>query len=64
MKPINFSLHDKKRGYLRRQDMKEMTAKINPLLDTRPEDVPKESQFLLEFNRRKLERSNTHNKTY
>ena len=46
----NSSLHAKRRGYLRRQDMKEMMVKIKTLLDTRPDEVPTESKFLLEFD--------------
>merc|ERR1712153_124549 len=38
----NFSLHDKRRGYPRRQDMKEMMVKIESLLDTRLNEVPAE----------------------
>ena len=59
-----FSLHDKRRGYLRRQDMKEMMVKIKTLLGTRPDEILKDSQFLLEINHRKLARSNIHDKTY
>ena len=60
----NFSLHDKRRGYLRRQDMKEMMVKIESLLDTRPDEVPAESKFLLEFDHEDLARSNIHDQTY
>ena len=41
-----------------------MMVKVETLLDTRPDEVPKESQFLLEFNHGKLSQSNIHNKTY
>ena len=60
----NFSLHDKRRGYLRRQDMKEMMVKIETLLDTRPDEVSMESKFLLEFDHGRVARSNMHNQTY
>ena len=60
----NFSLHDKRRGYLRRQDMQEMMVKIETLLDTRPDEIPNYSQFFLEFDHEKLARSNIHDKTY
>ena len=43
-----------KRGYLRRQGMKEMMGTIKTLLDTRPDEIPKDSQFLLDINHRKL----------
>ena len=44
--------------------MKEMIVKIKTLLDTRPDEVPKESQFLLEFDHTNLAQSNLHDKTY
>ena len=44
--------------------MKEMMVKIENLLDTRPDEVPTESKFLLEFNHGKLAQSNMHNQTY
>ena len=44
--------------------MKEMMVKIETLLDTRPDEVPTESKFLLEFDHGKLARSNMHNQTY
>ena len=47
-----------------RQDMKEMIVKIKTLLDTRPDEIPKDSQFLLKFVHGKLARSNIHDKTY
>ena len=42
----NFSLQNKRRGCLRRQDTEEMMVKIEMLLDTRPDEILKESQFL------------------
>ena len=60
----NISLHDKTRGYLRRPDIKEMTVKIDMLLDIKPDEIPMDSQSLLEFNHRKLVQSNIHDKTY
>ena len=44
--------------------MKKMMVKIETLLDTRPDEIPKESQFLLEFNHGNLAQSNIHAKTY
>ena len=60
----HFSLHNKMRGYSRRQDTEEMMVKIETVLNIRPEETPKESQFLLEFDHGKLAQSNMHNKTY
>jgi hypothetical protein len=60
----NFSLHDEQKGYLRRKYMKGVMIKIETLLGTRPNEIPKESQFLLDFDHGKLTRSNIHNKTY
>ena len=44
--------------------MKEMIVKIETLLDTRPDEVPTERKFLLEFDHVKLSQSNIHDKTY
>ena len=41
-----------------------MVAKIKTLLDTRPDEVPTESKFLLEFDHGKLAQSNVHDETY
>ena len=41
-----------------------MTTKIEMLQDTRPDEVPIERKFLLEFDHRKLVQSNMHNQTY
>ena len=60
----NFSLNDKRRGYPRRQDTKVMMVKIETLLDTRPDEVPTESKFLLEFDHGTLAQSNMHDQTY
>ena len=49
---------------MRRQDMKERMVKIKTLLDTRPDEIPKDSQFLLEFDHGKLAQCNIHDKTY
>ena len=40
--------------------MKEMIVKIETLLDTRPDEIPKDSQFYLDFDHGKLEQSNIH----
>ena len=60
----NFFFHDKRRGYLKRQDMQEIMIKIETLLDTRPDEVPTEIKFLLEFDHGKLALSTIHNHTY
>ena len=39
-------------------------VKIETLLDTRPDEVPMESKFLLEFDHGKLEQFNLHDQTY
>jgi hypothetical protein len=46
----NFTLHDKTRGYLRLQQRKETLKEVDHLLDTNPDDIPKESQYLLELD--------------
>jgi hypothetical protein len=51
---LNFSLHDKQRGYLRRKDLKTIMVKIRSLLDIRPDEISKDSKFLLEFDPRSL----------
>ncbi len=43
----NFTLHDKTRGYLRLQRQKEALKEVDRLLDTNPDDIPKESQYLI-----------------
>ena len=60
----NFSLHDKQNGHLRRKDTKEIMVKIETLLNTRPNEIPEDSQYLLEFDHGRLERSNIHRKTH
>jgi hypothetical protein len=46
----NFTLHDKKRGYLRLQRRKEILKEVDHLLDMNTDDIPKESQYLLELD--------------
>jgi len=41
-----------------------MMAKIENLLESRPDEVPTESKFRLEFDHGKLARSNIHDQTY
>ena len=49
---------------MRRQDIKKMMVKIQTFLDTRPDETPKDSKFLLEFDHGKLSQYNIHDKTY
>ena len=56
----NFSLQDKRKGYLRKHDMNTLMVKIKTLLDTRSDEI----QFLLEFDHGKLARSNIHDNMY
>ncbi len=46
----NFTLHDKQRGYLRLMQRRELLREVDSLLNTLPEDIPVESQYLLELN--------------
>ncbi len=46
----NFTLHNKMRGYLRLQRQKEVLKEVDQLLDTNPDDIPKESQYLMELD--------------
>jgi hypothetical protein len=46
----NFTLHDKSRGYLCLQRQKEVLKEVDQLLDTNPDNIPQESQYLLELD--------------
>jgi hypothetical protein len=46
----NYTLHNKQRGYLRLRVCSEVLQEVHKLLDTAPDDIPKESQYLLELN--------------
>jgi hypothetical protein len=46
----NFTLHDKQRGYLRLQWRKEVLQEVEQLLDTPPDELPQDSQYLLELD--------------
>ena len=39
-------------------------VKIEPLMDTRPDKIPEDSKFPLEFDHDEVCRSNIHDKTY
>ena len=45
-----FPLHDRQRRYLRQKARKEILAEIETLANTNPDEVPAESNFLLEFD--------------
>ena len=60
----NFSLRDYQTGFLRRKDLKALMVKMETLLDTRPDEIPEDSKFLLEFDHRHLKRFNTYDKPY
>jgi hypothetical protein len=42
----NFSINNKQTGYLRRKDMKEVMVEIETLLNTRPDEIPKDIHFV------------------
>ena len=52
----NFVLHDRRVGVLRRNERETVWRLIDKYAETRPEEVPEDSKFLLEFD---FERLNT-----
>jgi hypothetical protein len=60
----NFSLHDKRNGYLHKKKVEEIALELESLAGLAPEDVPAESQFLLEINFHDLNKSNVESKKY
>ena len=60
----NFTLHDKLCGYLHKKKLEDIRLTIEELADTAPEEVPKESKFLLEINFGNLTKSHIDNKHY
>jgi hypothetical protein len=46
----NFTPHDKLCGYLHKKKIKDIRLTIEELAETPPEEIPKESKFLLEIN--------------
>jgi hypothetical protein len=60
----NISLHDKTHGYTRNKKGEEIIQQINVLLEVAPEEVPKDSQFLLEINFSKLSKTHLETQTY
>jgi len=60
----NFSLHDKKHGYLRNKKADEILHLITELSEVAPEEVPEDSQFLLEINFTELKNAHLETQTY
>jgi len=60
----NFSLHDKRNGYLHKMKVDEIALELESLAGLAPEDVPTESQFLLEINFNDLNKSNVESQKY
>ena len=60
----NFTLHDKRKGWLRRKELHDIMVKIDQLRETDIDDIPVSSRFLLEMDYDNLMKSNIHNKTY
>jgi hypothetical protein len=60
----NFSLHDKRYGYLHKKKAEEITVELEMLAGLAPEDVPAESRFLLEINFNDLNKSNVEVQQY
>ena len=60
----NFTLHNKLCGYLHKKKVEGICLIIEELAKTPPEEVPKESKFLLEMNFSKLTKSHIKNQQY
>jgi hypothetical protein len=60
----NFTLHDKLCGYLHNKSLEDTRITIEELAETSPEDIPKESKFLLEINFGDLTKSHIENQQY
>ena len=60
----NFSLHDKRNGYLHKKKVEEIALELELLAGLAPEDVPAESRFLLEINFNDLNKSNVDSQKY
>jgi hypothetical protein len=54
----NFSLHDKRNGYLHKKKVEEIALELESLAGLALEDIPAKSQFLLEINFNDLNKSN------
>jgi hypothetical protein len=60
----SFTLHDKLCGYLHKEKIEDIRLTIEELAETPPEEIPKESKFLLEINFGKLTKSHIKNQQY
>ena len=60
----NFSLHDKKHGYLRNKKADKILHLITELSEVAPEEVPEDSRFLLEINFTELKNAHLETQTY
>ena len=60
----NFSLHNKRNGYLHKKKAEEIALELESLAGLAPEDVPTNSQFLLEINFSDLNKSNLESQKY
>jgi hypothetical protein len=60
----NFTLHDKLCRYLHKKNLEDIRLTIKELTDTAPEEVPKESKFLLKINFGDLTKSHIENQQY
>ncbi len=60
----NISLHNKTHGYLCNRKAEEIIQQINVLSEVAPEEVPKDSQFLLEINFSELSTFHLNTQTY
>ena len=60
----NFSLHNKIRGHLHLSHRADVLAEIATLSNSRPEDIPEESKFLLELEVVELDRASLSQQEY
>jgi len=60
----NFSLPDKRNGYLHKKKAEEIALELELLAGLAPEDVPANSRFLLENNFSDLNKSNLESQKY
>ena len=60
----NISLHDQTNGYLHNKNIKDLSEEIHRLSELEKDEVPKESQFLLEMNLGTLTKQHTETQAY
>ena len=60
---MNFTLHDKQKGWPRRKELHEVMRKIDQLRETNIDGIPESCKFLLEMDYDNLMKSSIHNKT-